>query len=917
LVGIGTTNPTANLQVTGNIYASNAVTTTNIFANTLTLIGTAGQTTLTVTNNVFVSDTITSMVNVTPLGTYVGGGTLTSVPTRAINTYSTSYPNFLATGGSHFYFYDSISPTRLPDPGLGTNTRLGRSVVSLSADGNTALAGAYAYSTGTGWVGVWRFTNGSWGSATRLPDPGLGTLTGLGYSVALSSDGNTALAGAFNYSSATGWVGVWRFTNGSWGSATRLPDPGLGTNTNLGYSVALSSDGNTALAGAYGYSTSTGWVGVWRFTNGSWGSATRLPDPGLGTNTSLGYSVALSSDGNTALAGAYGYSTSTGWVGVWRFTNGSWGSATRLPDPGLGTNTSLGFSVALSSDGNTALAGAYQYSTNTGWVGVWRFTNGSWGSASRLPDPGLGTNMFLGYSVSLSSDGNTALAGTGSSSSVGWLGVWRFTNGSWGSASRLPDPGLGTNTNLGSAVTLSSDGNTALASAWSYSSDTGWVGMWTIGPRFMVNNTLSVYNSYVGVSIGTTVPTANLHVIGNVYISNAVTTTNLFTSNAYISSTLYYNEDLTRRAPHLRPDTSNAGVITGWISAQSNIVDVQGSFWAPASRPIASNIAVGPPGSNAYVGSVAMSDGRTLFVPYGASTFGIFNSVTNQFSTVTPSGDTLTPTSGWGNGLYFGGVQAPSGNIVCIPHLSANIGVYDPEGLRFSNNFRHNCPSGAFAGGVLDGNSNVTMIPYNSLNVCAYNGSTATFANMVSISTTAPGLIGGVLLPTGNIMCIPFRNSNLIQYSPTALTFSNTTIGSGFFGGVLAPNGNIVCVPYTAANVVVVNPSGNPPYAFSNIQVSRTGGGGFAGGVLLPNGSIALTPFTNSNVGLVDPSALTYSNIVPQGGAPQANAFVGASLTIDGRVVFCPSSATNVMVLNTTTPLPSQEYQLVPYINKL
>ena len=99
--------------------------------------------------------------------------------------------------------------------------------------------------------------------------------------------------------------------------------------------------------------------------------------------------------------------------------------------------------------------------------------------------------------------------------------------------------------------------------------------------------------------------------------------------------------------------------------------------------------------------------------------------------------------------------------------------------------------------------------------------------------------------------------------------------------------------------------------------MNRTGGGGFAGGVLLPNGSITLVPFTNSNVGLVNPDTLTYSNIVPQGGAPQANAFVGASLTIDGRVVFCPSSATNVMVLNTTTPLPSQEYRLVPYINKL
>ena len=36
-VGLGTTSPNSNLQVVGNVYASNAVTTTNIFGNTLTL----------------------------------------------------------------------------------------------------------------------------------------------------------------------------------------------------------------------------------------------------------------------------------------------------------------------------------------------------------------------------------------------------------------------------------------------------------------------------------------------------------------------------------------------------------------------------------------------------------------------------------------------------------------------------------------------------------------------------------------------------------------------------------------------------------------------------------------------------------------------------------------------------------------
>ena len=468
------------------------------------------------------------------------------------------------------------------------------------------------------------------------------------------------------------------------------------------------------------------------------------------------------------------------------------------------------------------------------------------------------------------------------------------------------------------------------------------------------------YVPQVGVGSSTT-PTSNVQVTGNLYVSNAITTSNLYVSNiitttnlnaaaftsnstninfnfdtmvvpfvnvlsvlttsniqvsgnAYISSTLYYNENITTRSPHIQPTQASASTIQGWISSQSNTVSQQSSFWAPASRPIFSNIVSGPPSSNAYAGSVALTDGRTVFIPYGASTFGVFNSATNQYSPVTPSGAALTPTSGWGNGLYFGGVQAPSGNIVCIPHASGNIGVFEPEGYSFSNILAHNCPSGAFAGGVLDGNSNVTMIPYNSLNVCAYNGSTGLFSNMAQISATAPRLVGGVLLPTGNIIGIPFGTSNLIHYSPTARTFSNTIVGSGFFGGVLAPNGNVVCVPFTASNIVVVNPSTAASMVYSNVV---TGANGFMGGVLLPNGQIAFMPGTNSNVGFFNPTTFAFSNIVSQSGFGGSNAYAGGSLTIDGRVVMCPSQASNVAVLNTMTPLPSQEFRLVPYLNKL
>ncbi|NBX50219.1 hypothetical protein EBT25_09820, partial [bacterium] len=60
LVGFGTLTPSASLHVIGNVYASNALTTTNVLAVTETLTGTTGQTTLNVTGNVYASNALTT-----------------------------------------------------------------------------------------------------------------------------------------------------------------------------------------------------------------------------------------------------------------------------------------------------------------------------------------------------------------------------------------------------------------------------------------------------------------------------------------------------------------------------------------------------------------------------------------------------------------------------------------------------------------------------------------------------------------------------------------------------------------------------------------------------------------------------------------------------------------------------------------
>ena len=386
--------------------------------------------------------------------------------------------------------------------------------------------------------------------------------------------------------------------------------------------------------------------------------------------------------------------------------------------------------------------------------------------------------------------------------------------------------------------------------------------------------------------------------------SSAVPTANLqVTGNLYVTSTIQYGEDLVRRAPHLVPSASNAGVITAWMSGTCNAVAVQGSFWAlDALPPSVSNIAIGPPGLDSYTGSVLLNNGRVLFVPSAASIgIGLFNPATDQYSVVTPAGSVLT-------GGYSGGVLAPNGNVIFVSNTSTSIGVYNPSTLTFSSATAHKCATPAFFGGTLGPNSNVIMVPSTGhSNIGEYSPVTGIYSNAAETGTLG-GYAGAVLIPNGNVVCIPWNSSNIGQYDSTTRVFSNSaTVVGQFAGGVLAPNGTVVCVPSSLSNVVVFDPATNTG---SNIEAAA----GFFGGVLMLTGNIVCIPSTNSNVGWVDPIRLTYSNIVPQS-VFGANAFRGGTLLPDGRVIFCPFDATNVAGIQSLTPAPV-EFCRSPYFNK-
>jgi hypothetical protein len=307
----------------------------------------------------------------------------------------------------------------------------------------------------------------------------------FGSSVALSGDGHTALIGA-KYDKigrgaawvfASSGVGAWaqqgpKLVGDCASSCTGANGTGETGNGIFGSSVALSQDGNTALIGALWDSPHVqekvfgGDGAVWVFVRsaGAWaqqgrklvggctGSCSGANGTGESGPGSFGVSVALSADGNTALIGAP--ADNAGYGAAWVFVRSA--AAWRQQGKKLvanctkycsGTNFSgesgpglLGWSVALSADGNTALIGAP--ADNAGYGAAWVFVRGvvygevkTWTPqgpklagrciSSCGGEPGLGQSVpaasppgtgesgpgSFGSSVALSAGGDTALIG--------------------------------------------------------------------------------------------------------------------------------------------------------------------------------------------------------------------------------------------------------------------------------------------------------------------------------------------------------------------------------------------------------------------------------------------------------------------------------------------------------------------------
>jgi RHS repeat-associated protein len=364
--------------------------------------------------------------------------------------------------------------------------------VALASNGGTALIGAPNNATNAGAAWVFTYSAGKWTQQAKLTGAEESGSGHFGDSVSLSSSGNLAVIGGEEDSSGTGAAWIFTRSGSTWTQKTKLTgkeETGAG---HFGSGVAVSSDASTVLVGGEADNKNAG--AAWVFTETEvtkeekkgctttitkakvWtqqgGKLTGSEEKGEGD---FGDSVALSSEGSTALIGGKGDNTNVG--AAWVFTRSAekWSQQAKLTTSEETGAGALGASVALASEGgNTALVGAPNNATNVGAAFVFTRSEGKWTQQAKLTGASESGEGHFGSGVSLTSNGSTALAGGYADNKVG--AVWEFSRSEskWSQlgpkATGKEEEGEG---HFGAAVALSGSGETAIVGGPNDNKSTG------------------------------------------------------------------------------------------------------------------------------------------------------------------------------------------------------------------------------------------------------------------------------------------------------------------------------------------------------------------------------------------------------------------------------------------------------------
>jgi len=348
---------------------------------------------------------------------------------------------------------------------------------AMSADGSTAVVGQLGDSTSTdvpGVAHVLTFGGSDWTQQAELTasDPSYDML--FGNAVAVSADGNTVIVGdpgecGYGLENCEHGVAyVFVRAGSTWTQQAELRGgPGFGG------AVALSGDGNTALVGAglsgtYGFSYAVGGNAaptLFSRTGTTWTQEATLSASGAsGEFDNFGHSVALSTDGHTALIGDPTQDEEAGAAYVFTGSGSEWTQQTELTASDEVPRWNFGASVALGAEGHIALVGAPAPAAGSAYV--FAGTDSTWAQQAELTPDDAEVKAFDGWfgdAVALDSEGNVALVGAPwAEEDLGAAYAFAGEGSNWSQQTEFVLANATPYDYFGGAVALNGEGNLAL-----------------------------------------------------------------------------------------------------------------------------------------------------------------------------------------------------------------------------------------------------------------------------------------------------------------------------------------------------------------------------------------------------------------------------------------------------------------------
>jgi hypothetical protein len=358
-------------------------------------------------------------------------------------------------------------------------------------DNSIPQAGAVYVFTRTG--ATW--TQTAYVKASNTGRAGVGDLPGdgdqFGFSLALSGDGNTLAVGAITEDGGaqqingpqddsrqtSGAVYVFAQSGGAWTQQAYVKGSYVEGGDLFGFSVALSFDGNTLVAGAFDESGTgrtidashdndaegSGALFVFTRQNGAWSQQAYIKGSRNEESDQMGYAVAISDDGTTIAAGVGDEACLTPginppgcaddtpalgganiWVGaayVFVRTGTTWTEQAFIKASNARPYNAFGAMLTLSGDGNTLAVTAYledaagrgvrapelqplltkdrlnawrdhvNQAEESGAVYVYTRSGGAWAAGAYVKAANADEGDEFGSSVALSGDGRTLVVG--------------------------------------------------------------------------------------------------------------------------------------------------------------------------------------------------------------------------------------------------------------------------------------------------------------------------------------------------------------------------------------------------------------------------------------------------------------------------------------------------------------------------